>query len=229
MALYPDLQSMQEARDLAEAAYKAQLVWGRASQEEVDRVCAAMAEAAFAAAARLGQMAHDETGYGIPAHKKLKNELASMGVWNSIKDVKTVGVIRRDEQRRIYEIAWPMGVVAALTPSTNPTSTAIFKSISAVKARDAIIIAPHPSAAKCTSEACRIMQEAAQRAGAPANLVNCMQNISLQGTNGAAQAQICAPDPGHRRDAHGESRPFGRQTRLRRGPGQRAGIRGPQR
>ncbi len=183
MALYPDLQSMQEARDLAEAAYQAQLVWGRATQEEVDRVCAAMAEAAFAASARLGQMAHDETGYGIPAHKKLKNELASMGVWNSIKDVKTVGVIRRDEQRRIYEIAWPMGVVAALTPSTNPTSTAIYKSISAVKARDAIIIAPHPSAAKCTYEACRILQEAAQKAGAPANLVNCMQNISLQGTN----------------------------------------------
>jgi len=183
MALYPDLQSMQEARDLAEAAYQAQLVWGRATQEEVDRVCAAMAEAAFAASARLGQMAHDETGYGIPAHKKLKNELASMGVWNSIKDVKTVGVIRRDEQRRIYEIAWPMGVVAALTPSTNPTSTAIYKSLSAVKARDAIIIAPHPSAAKCTFEACRILQEAAQKAGAPANLVNCMQNISLQGTD----------------------------------------------
>ena len=183
MALYPDLQSMQEARDLAEVAYKAQLVWGRASQEEVDRVCAAMAEAAYQAAARLGQMAHDETGYGIPAHKKLKNELASMGVWNSIKDVKTVGVIRHDEQRHIYEIAWPMGVVAALTPSTNPTSTAIFKSISAVKARDAIIIAPHPSAAKCTYEACRILQEAAQKAGAPANLINCMQNISLQGTD----------------------------------------------
>ncbi len=183
MALYPDLQSMQEARDLAEAAYQAQLAWGRATQDEVDRVCAAMAEAAFAASARLGQMAHDETGYGIPAHKKLKNELASMGVWNSIKDVKTVGVIRSDEQRRIYEIAWPMGVVAALTPSTNPTSTAIYKSLSAVKARDAIIIAPHPSAAKCTLEACRILQEAAQKAGAPANLVNCMQNISLQGTN----------------------------------------------
>jgi len=183
MALYPDLQSMQEARDLAEAAYQAQLIWGRATQEEVDRVCAAMAEAAFAASARLGQMAHDETGFGIPAHKKLKNELASMGVWNSIKDVKTVGVIRQDEQRRIYEIAWPMGVVAALTPSTNPTSTAIYKSLSAVKARDAIIIAPHPSAAKCTFEACRILQEAAQKAGAPANLVNCMQNISLQGTD----------------------------------------------
>ncbi len=183
MALYPDLQSMQEARDLAEAAYKAQLIWGRASQEEVDRVCAAMADAAYQASAHLGQLAHEETGYGIPAHKKLKNELASMGVWNSIKDVKTVGVIRQDSQHGITEIAWPMGVIAALTPSTNPTSTAIYKALSAVKARDAIIIAPHPSAAKCTFEACRIMQEAAQKAGAPHNLVNCMQNISLPGTN----------------------------------------------
>ena len=183
MALDLDLQSMQEARDLAEAAYKAQLIWGHATQQEVDRVCAAMAEAAFQASARLGQMAHEETGYGIPAHKKLKNELGSMGVWNSIKDEPTVGVIRHDVERRIYEIAWPMGVIAALTPSTNPTSTAMFKSISAVKARNAIIIAPHPSAARCTAETCRIMQEAAEKAGAPHNLVNCMQNISLPGTD----------------------------------------------
>jgi acetaldehyde dehydrogenase (acetylating) len=183
MALDLDLQSIQEARDLAEAAYKAQLIWGHATQQEVDRVCAAMAEAAFQASARLGQMAHEETGYGIPAHKKLKNELGSMGVWNSIKDEPTVGVIHHDSEKRIYEIAWPMGVIAALTPSTNPTSTAMFKSISAVKARNAIIIAPHPSAARSTSETCRILQEAAQKAGAPHNLVNCMQNISLPGTN----------------------------------------------
>jgi acetaldehyde dehydrogenase (acetylating) len=183
MALDLDLQSIQEARDLAEAAYKAQLIWGHATQQEVDRVCAAMAEAAFQASARLGQMAHEETGYGIPAHKKLKNELGSMGVWNSIKDEPTVGVIRHDTEKRIYEIAWPMGVIAALTPSTNPTSTAMFKSISAVKARNAIIIAPHPSAARCTSETCRILQEAAEKAGAPHNLINCMQNISLPGTN----------------------------------------------
>jgi acetaldehyde dehydrogenase (acetylating) len=182
MALDLDLQSIQEARNLAEAAYKAQLIWGRASQEEVDRVCTAIADAAFQSSARLGQMAHDETGFGIPAHKKLKNELASRGVWESIKDVPTVGVIREDAQRRIYEIAWPMGVVAALTPSTNPTSTAMYKAISAVKARNAIIVAPHPSAARCTYETCVIMQSAAEKAGAPPNLINCMQNISLPGT-----------------------------------------------
>ncbi len=177
-----DLLSIQEARNLAEAAYQAQLTWGRASQEEVDRVCAAMADAAYLASERLGQMAHEETGYGVAAHKKLKNELGSRIVWESIKDVRTVGVIRHDEQRRVFDIAWPMGVIVALTPSTNPTSTAMFKILSAVKARNAIIVAPHPSAVRCTYETCWLMQQAAEKAGAPANLVNCMQAISLQGT-----------------------------------------------
>jgi len=177
-----DLQSIQEARDLAEAAFQAQQIWGHASQEEVDRVCAAAAEAAFLSAERLGQLAYEETGYGIPAHKKLKNELGSRIVWKSICEIPTVGVIRHDAQRRIYEIAWPMGVVAALTPSTNPTSTAMYKCLCALKARDAIILAPHPSAARCTLETCRIMQQAAEQAGAPKHLISCMQNIALSGT-----------------------------------------------
>lgn len=177
-----DLVSIQEARDQAEAAYKAQTVWGHATQEEVDRVCAAMADAAYAASARLGQMACEETGYGIPDHKRLKNELGSRIVWESIKNTPTVGVVRQDAQRRIYEIAWPVGVIAALTPSTNPTSTAMYKVLSAVKARNAIIVAPHPSAARCTLETIRVMQAAAEKAGAPVNLVNCIQNISLPGT-----------------------------------------------
>ncbi len=177
-----DLLSIQEARDLADAAYQAQLIWGHASQEEVDRVCAAMAEAASQASGRLGQMAHEETGYGVAAHKKLKNELGSRVVWESIKNIRTVGVIRQDEQRRVFDIAWPMGVIVALTPSTNPTSTAMFKIISAVKARNAIIIAPHPSSVRCTYETVTLMRQAAEKAGAPANLVGCMQIISLQGT-----------------------------------------------
>ena len=109
-----DLASIQEARKLAEAAYEAQKIWAKATQEQVDRVCAAMADAAYQASGRLGRMASEETGYGVPAHKKLKNEFGSRMVWESIKDVKTVGVIGHDPSRRIYEIAWPMGVVAAL-------------------------------------------------------------------------------------------------------------------
>ena len=177
-----DLQSIQEARDLAAKAFEAWKIWSTASQEQVDRVCAAMAEAALAAAERLGIQAHEETGYGISEHKHLKNEFAARNVWESIKDIKTVGVIGHDVEKRIYDIAWPIGVIAALTPSTNPTSTVIYKILVAIKARDAIIIAPHPAAAKCSYEAARIMAQAAEANGAPPGLVACMQKISLDGT-----------------------------------------------
>jgi len=182
MQVDKDLLSIQEARDLATQAYEAQLMWGKASQKQVDRVCEAMAEAGYQAADRLGRMANEETGFGIAAHKKLKNELASRILWESIRDVKTVGVIKHDVEKRVYEIAWPMGVVAALTPSTNPTSTVMAKAISAVKARDAIVVAPHPSAVNCSFETARTLQQAAENAGAPAGLINCMRNISLAGT-----------------------------------------------
>lgn len=182
MSLDKDLVSIQEARDLSTAARNAQLIWGKASQAQVDRVCEAMANAAFQASERLGRMASEETGYGVPEHKKLKNEFASRTVWNSIKDIKTVGIIGHQPENRIYEIAWPVGVVAALTPSTNPTSTVIFKILCAVKARDAVIVAPHPSAVRCSFEAAHLMALAAEEAGAPPGLVSCMQNISLAGT-----------------------------------------------
>ncbi len=177
-----DLASIQEARELAAAAYEAQRVWAKASQEQVDRVCAAMAEAAYQASERLGRLAAEETGYGVPAHKKLKNEFGSRILWESIKDIKTVGVIGYDAAKRIYEIAWPMGVVAALTPSTNPTSTAMYKILIAVKARNGIVVAPHPSAVRCSYETAQLMAQAAESAGAPRGLIGCMQNISLPGT-----------------------------------------------
>ena len=177
-----DLLSMQEARNLATNAYEAQKIWGKATQEQVDRVCAAMANAAFAASGRLGRMAAEETGFGVAEHKKLKNEFASKHVWESIKDIKTVGVINHDIARSIYEIAWPVGVIAGLVPSTNPTSTAIDKILISVKARNGIVLAPHPFAVNCTLEAVNIMRDAAERAGAPAGLISAMSKISLQGT-----------------------------------------------
>ena len=177
-----DLLSIQEARTLTVEAFKAWQTWAKATQEDVDRVCAAMAQAAFDAAERLGRMAFEETGYGVPEHKKLKNEFAAQNVWESIRDIKTVGVIAVDEKKRIFDIAWPMGVVAALTPSTNPTSTVIYKILIAVKARDAIVIAPHPSAVKCCYEAATLMARVAEENGAPKGLISCMRQISLQGT-----------------------------------------------
>ncbi|MGA9531131.1 MAG: aldehyde dehydrogenase family protein [Anaerolineales bacterium] len=177
-----DLQSIQEARRCAEQAYRAFLAFADASQERVDRVCAAMAEAAVQASARLGQMAYDETGYGRPDHKRIKNEFSARNVWNSIREIPTVGVIRRDDPKGLVEIAWPVGVVAALSPSTNPTSTVIFKTLIAVKARDAIVHAPHPSAVNACNEAAKIMAEAAVAAGAPAGLVQSLSKVTLDGT-----------------------------------------------
>ncbi len=177
-----DLRSMQEARELAVAARDAQRIWANATQEEVDRVCAAMAETAYRAAERLGRMASEETGYGVPDHKRLKNQFASKNVWESIRDIRSVGVVQHDERNRIYRIAWPMGVVAALIPSTNPTSTTMFKILISVKARNAIVVAPHPSAAQCSYETARLMAQAAEEAGAPPGLVSCLRTISLPGT-----------------------------------------------
>jgi len=182
MGLDKDLASIQESRDLVNAAHEAWMIWSRASQGDVDRVCSAMSAAGVQAAERLGRMAQEETGFGVAVHKKLKNEFGSRVVWESIRDLKTVGVIRHDPARRLYEIAWPMGVVAALIPSTNPTSTTFFKSLISVKARNAIVFSPHPSAGRCTYESAQTMALAAENAGAPKGLISCLQQISLPGT-----------------------------------------------
>lgn len=177
-----DLLSIQEARTLAVQAREAQKKFLHATQTEVDRICEAMAQAAADAAQPLARMAVEETGYGVPEHKVLKNLLSSKMLWDAMKDIPTVGVIRNDPQKGTYDIAWPMGVVAALTPSTNPTSTTMFKTLIAVKARNGIVVAPHPSAYKCCVETVRIMAEAGERAGMPKGLISCMTRITLPGT-----------------------------------------------
>ncbi|MEJ2431045.1 MAG: aldehyde dehydrogenase family protein [Deltaproteobacteria bacterium] len=177
-----DLRSMQEARDLVERGYKAQQEFLDFSQEQVDRICEAMVEAAYRESERLGRMAFEESGYGVAEHKTLKNQFASRTLWRAIKDVRTVGVIRDDRANGIMEIAWPMGVVVALIPSTNPTSTIMSKTIPAVKARNAIVLAPHPSTVHCCVEAQRVMVEAGEAAGMPPGLVSIMTRISLPGT-----------------------------------------------
>jgi acetaldehyde dehydrogenase (acetylating) len=182
MAIDRDLISIQEARDAVVTAHNAQRIWAKASQAEVDRVCAAMAEAAHDASERLGAMASSETGYGVPAHKKIKNQFAARHVWESIKDVKTVGVIRECPENKTMEIAWPVGVIAGLVPSTNPTSTIIYKALIALKARNAIIFSPHPVAVQCSVETAEILSAAAIKAGAPSGLISCLTTISLSGT-----------------------------------------------
>lgn len=182
MPLDKDLQSIQEMRDLVQKAKEAQLEFRAYDQTRVDRICKAMADAGFEAAERLGRLAHEETGFGKPEDKRKKNEFGTRRVWESIKDLKTVGVIREDKEKRIIEIAEPMGVVAALIPSTNPTSTVMFKAIISVKGRNAIVASPHPKAAKCTIEAMNVIAQAAKEAGAPFGLMSCIPTPTLEST-----------------------------------------------
>jgi len=183
MPLDKDLQSIQEMRELVQKAKQAQLEFRAYDQVRVDRIVKAMADAGYHAAERLGKMAHEETGFGKPEDKTKKNEFATRRVWESIKDLKTVGVINDDREKKIVEIAEPMGVVCALIPSTNPTSTVMFKAIISVKGRNAIVASPHPRAAKCTCEAMNVLREAAEAVGAPQGLMSCLTSPTIEATN----------------------------------------------
>src|SRR5215212_583076 len=175
-----DLVSVQQARDLVEAAHRAQAQLARFDQARIDRICEAMARAALRDAVRLGQLAVEETGYGIPDDKREKNRFASEDVWNYFKGLRTVGVI--NESKDVLEIASPRGVVAGIIPSTNPTSTAIFKILIAVKSRNTIVLSPHPSAARCIAETARVMREAGVKEGLPAEAIGCITSTSIEGT-----------------------------------------------
>lgn len=183
MQLDKDLQSIQEMRELVQKAKQAQLEFRAYDQTRVDRICRAMADAGYEAAEKLARLAHEETGFGNPEDKKKKNEFATRRVCESIRDLRSVGVIREDREKRIIEIAEPMGVVAALIPSTNPTSTMMFKAIISLKGRNAIVASPHPKAVKCTIAAAQIISQAAETAGAPQGLIQCLSIPTIEATN----------------------------------------------
>lgn len=178
-----DLQSIQEVRDLVSRALVAQEEFATFSQEQVDRVVKAIAEACAANAERLAKLAVEETGFGIWQDKVLKNLLGSTMTYESIKDLKTVGILREDKEKQLWEIAAPMGVVAALIPSTNPTSTVMYKTLISVKSGNAIILSPHPGAKNCILETWKVANQAAMAAGAPAGLVQCVTVPSAEGTS----------------------------------------------
>ena len=177
-----DLVSIGEARALARRARLAANALAELSQEQIDTIVAAVADAATAHAETLARLAVDETGFGVYEDKIQKNLFASQTVYNFIKPMKTVGVIARHEDRRVVEIAEPFGVVAAIVPSTNPTSTAIYKVLISLKARCSIVISPHPSAVTCITRTAEVLADAARRAGAPDGSVNWMTTVSLEGT-----------------------------------------------
>jgi acetaldehyde dehydrogenase (acetylating) len=184
-----DLASIAEARTLARTARQAQAQLAELSQEQIDRIVTAMAEAVTPHAEALARLAVEETGYGVVADKVQKNLFGSRDVYEFIRPLKTVGVVNRDERRRIVEIAEPFGVVAAIVPSTNPTSTAIYKILISLKARCAIVISPHPAAARCITRVAEIMSEAAARAGAPPGCIGWMKTVTLEGTQELMKAR----------------------------------------
>ena len=177
-----DLVSIREARELARSARAAQAQLAELTQIDVDRIVAAMAAAADSEAEALAVMAVDETGYGVVADKVKKNLFAARRVHEFIRPMKTVGVIRRLEDRRVVEIAEPFGVVAAIIPSTNPTSTAIYKLLIAIKARCAIVLSPHPSAVNCITQTADLMTRAGRAAGLPDQAITWMRTVTLEGT-----------------------------------------------
>jgi acetaldehyde dehydrogenase (acetylating) len=178
----PASPSADAARRLAARAKQAAPALAEFTQDQIDRLVDAAAEAVRPHAERLAALAVEETGFGVVADKVQKNRFASDRVHAFIRPMKTVGVIRRDDERKVVEIAEPFGVVAAIVPSTNPTSTAIYKILIALKARCPIVLSPHPSAVRCITETARLMADAAAAAGAPDGTVSWMQEVSLDGT-----------------------------------------------
>jgi acetaldehyde dehydrogenase (acetylating) len=190
MSIDKDLTSVQQARDLVAAAYSAQKIFGTFSQERVDAIVDAMARAALADKDRLGKLAVEETGYGLPKDKAEKNRFAAEDIHNFFRSLKTVGII--NETENLIEIADPRGVVCGIVPSTNPTSTAIFKVLIALKSRNGIVLSPHPSASGCINETVRVMREAAESAGAPSGLIGCLSVSTLQGTEELMKHKLTA-------------------------------------
>jgi acetaldehyde dehydrogenase/alcohol dehydrogenase len=162
---------------------KAQKIFAAYTQEQVDKIFMAAASAANRARITLAKMAVEETGMGVVEDKVIKNHYAAEYIYNAYKNVKTCGVIEEDKAFGIKKIAEPVGVIAAVIPTTNPTSTAIFKTLMALKTRNGIMISPHPRAKKCTIEASRIVLEAAVKAGAPEGIIDWIDVPSLDMTN----------------------------------------------
>jgi acetaldehyde dehydrogenase (acetylating) len=179
----PASPSVEEARRLAPRAKAAAVRLAEFSQAQIDSIVDAMAAAAAARVEPFAKLAVEETGFGVVADKVQKNRFAAERVYEFIRPMRTVGVIARYDDRKVIEIAEPFGVVAAIVPSTNPTSTAIYKILIALKARCSIVISPHPSAARCITQVAEVMNAAALAAGAPEGSINWMTQVSIEGTN----------------------------------------------
>ncbi len=178
-----DLRSVQEARNLARMGKAAADQIADYTEEKINHILSNMVKIAKENAVSLAKMAVEETGFGKVEDKTYKNHLASVVLYDAIKDMKTIGVIKEDTVAQVIDIAEPVGLIMGIVPSTNPTSTAIFKAMIAIKSRNGIVFSPHPSAAKCTMNAARLMHDAAVAAGAPANIISCVSMPTMDATN----------------------------------------------
>ncbi|MDO7787328.1 acetaldehyde dehydrogenase (acetylating) [Desulforamulus aquiferis] len=178
-----DLQSVQETRNLARQAKEAQTQLAKFNSEQIEKIICNMVKVAEENAVSLAKLAVEETGFGKVEDKTFKNHFASTELYKFIKPMQTVGVISDDPVNKIKEIAEPVGLLMGIIPSTNPTSTVIYKAIIAIKSRNGIVFSPHPSALKCTLQAARLMNDAAVAAGAPANIIGCISKPTKEATN----------------------------------------------
>ena len=207
----PETMSDAEKLEKRIAAMKeAQKVFATYTQEQVDKIFFEAAMAANKQRIPLAQMACEETGMGVVEDKVIKNHYAAEYMYNAYKNVKTCGVIEEDTSYGIKKIAEPVGLVGAIIPTTNPTSTAIFKTLICLKTRNAILISPHPRAKKCTAEAARIVYEAAVKAGAPEGIIGCIEEptIELSGmVMKAADVILATGGPGMVKAAYSSGKP----------------------
>ena len=185
-----DLSARQEARALCRQAAEAQKILKKMTQAQLDKICENISMRFSAAAASLAEMAVKETGFGNKEDKITKNRFASEMVWKAIQDMKTVGILSEDPQKKIWEIGVPVGVIAAIIPSTNPTSTICYKALIALKAGNSIVFSPHPKALDCSLQAAKIVAAAAKEAGAPDGCIHCLSKGAMAGT----QELISAPE-----------------------------------
>lgn len=185
-----DLSARQEARLLCRQAQKAQAQLRTMGQSQLDTITESIAKAFRAAAAELAELAVRETGFGNVQDKTDKNRFASETVLEAIRDMKTVGILRRHPEEKLWEVGVPVGVIAAIVPSTNPTSTICYKAMIALKSGNAIVFSPHPKALECSLRAAKIVEQAAAAAGAPAGSISCLSLASMAG----CQELMTAPE-----------------------------------
>ena len=187
-----DLSARQEARLLCRQAEKAQRQLRAMSQAQLDAITASIAKAFAAASAELAELAVRETGFGNVEDKMTKNRFASQTVLEAIRDMKTVGILRERPEKKLWEVGVPVGVIAAIVPSTNPTSTICYKAMIALKAGNAIVFSPHPKALECSLRAAKIVTQAAISAGAPVGSIGCLSLASMAGTQELMSApEVC--------------------------------------